>query len=378
MEAQTPGSGAASTASGSAAPSGAPASSSTGAGTTSTGTPTPAAVTTPTRSTTAVDALKRAAAAAESSAATSTGQAAPIGVPTTGAQVPASQVDDGSADAEWLAIPEQRRMRILQNNEKKTRDAVTAELMKQFGWAKEYQREHVEIAVGNAVRLAQNPVQFLRQLEAEIKSDPQLARLLTQPGDVVGDGQGGKPTPKQFKLPQGKLVAQDGTRAYSEDQVQEALTSFEEYLESKFGERISPVEQFAESFQEREEVAEIVQQSRQEAGQVVSEMEEHFPYFKENKKLIGQVYAKVNPDFKQRHGVVAALQLAYNLVMKEHVLPKLSQTSQQQVRDEMATKAAAGSGTVVPGAASPNQKAARPRNKEELARHMEKLSQGAR
>lgn len=279
-------------------------------------------------------------------------------------------------DAAWMGIPEERRNVILDNTRKKEREAVTAELMKDLGWAKGVDVGAVRDAFSFAERIAADPVAFAAQLISEIRQTPELAAAL--------DKQlGGDPALRQIKreMPKPRLKADDGTLAYSSDQVLEILQNFKAELLDEVGGRVGPLEDFRGSLEEREEVMNIIHESRTESQQLLGEMRqhEHWPKPDASGKNPGEAkiaaYLEAIPKaVKDRIGAVASMYQAYNTFLQKDVFPALGSRTEQEVRDNLRRKAAAGTGTVGPGAPAPQGAPKLPTNPEELARHMEKLA----
>ena len=281
-------------------------------------------------------------------------------------------------DAIWLGIPEERRNVILENTRKKTREEVEAQF-KDVAWAKDVDSGAVRDAFGFAQRIASDPVAFVAQLVSEIRQVPALAAALEQQ-------LGGDPALRQIKreMPKPRLKADDGTMAYSSDQVLEILQNFKAELLEEVGGRVSPLEDFRGSLEEREEVMNIIHESRTESSQLLGELRQHEYWPKPDAsgknpgeaKIAGYL-AAIPKTVKDRIGAVASMYQAYNTYLQKDVFPTLGSKTEQEVRDNLRRKAAAGTGTVSPGAPAPQSTPKRPTTPEELARHMEKLAGSA-
>lgn len=282
-------------------------------------------------------------------------------------------------DAAWMGIPEERRNIILENTRKKAGEAATAEVMKELGWAKGVDVGAVRDAFSFAERIASDPVAFVAQLVSEIRQIPQLAAALeTQLG--------GDPALRQIRheMPKPRLKADDGTLAYSSDQVLEILQNFKAELLDEVGGRVAPLEDFRGSLEEREAVMNVIHESRTESAQLLGELRqlEHWPKSDASGKNPGEAkiagyLAAIPKAVKDRIGAVASMYQAYNTYLQKDVFPTLGSKTEQEVRDNLRRKAAAGTGTVSPGAPVPQGAPKRPTTPEELARHMEKLAGSA-
>lgn len=287
-------------------------------------------------------------------------------------------------DAAWQAIPDARKNIILENTRKKAREEATAELETQYGWAKGLDRELVSAGAGLATRIHSDPVTFAVQLIREIQADPRMAPALQQALGVVGVAPvAGQPNAfrtadGKFIMPKGKLRAEDGkTGAYSEEQVIEAMSAFEEHLMEKFGGRVAPLEEAHATAAEREEVINVIHQARQDATSMMAEMRA-LPQWpkdgpgKEGEQKIAGWLAKIPQERRERIGATASMFEAFNAYLQNDVFPTLQSTTSQQVRDDLRRKAAAGTGTVVPGAAQPSGEKKSPTNVTELAADLER------
>ena len=272
-------------------------------------------------------------------------------------------------DAAWLGIPEERRNVILENTRTKERAAVTAELMKTLGWAKDVQPEMVQSAFSLAGRVAQDPVGFVVQLISEIQQIPELAAAF--------DAKMGGKVPVKGKMPAPRLKAEDGTLAYSSDQVMEILQGFKAELMDEFGTRVQPLEDFRGSLEEREEVMNVIHQSRTESRELLGEMRQlaHWPQPDPTTKKnpgevkIAEYLAAIPAEVKSKIGAVASMYRAYNTYLQKDVFPTLGSKTEQEVRDNLRRKAAAGIGAV-PGTTVVPSVTKKPTNPQELAAHM--------
>ena len=333
----------------------------------------------------AVASLEKVSAAAASSAADPNATKPPIdaGAGTTvqpgqpGANVGAQgDATKAGEDAAWLGIPEERRNVILENTRKKAHDAAIAEVESKLGWAKDVQPEDVQSAFGLAQQVARDPVAFVAQLISEIRQIPQLAATL----DTALGGTGTKA--ERGKMPSPRLKAEDGTLAYSSDQVMEIVGNLKAEFEEMLGGRVQPLEDFRGSLEEREEVMNVIHQSRTESQELLGEMRQlaHWPEG-DNKKAgeakIAEYLAAIPAETKRRIGAIASMYQAYNTYLQKDIFPTLGSKTEQEVRDNLRRKAAAGTGTVAPGAGGAQPVVKKPTNPTELAAHLAKLAQSA-
>lgn len=273
-------------------------------------------------------------------------------------------------DAAWLGIPEERRNVILENTRKKATD----EVMSKLGWAKDVQPEMVRTAFDLAGRIAEDPVGHVVQLISEIRQIPQLAAALEA-------RMGGAPQARAAAkgMPTPRLKAEDGTLAFSSEQVLEIMTNMKAEFEEMLGGRVQPLEDFRGNLEEREQVMETIQQSRTESRELLGEMRQlaHWPTGETKKagevKIAGYL-AAIPAETKRKIGAVASMYQAYNTYLQKDVFPTLGSKTEQEVRDNLRRKAAAGSGTVVPGTTVAQTSTKKPSNPQELAAHMAQMA----
>lgn len=284
-------------------------------------------------------------------------------------------------DAAWSAIPEERRNVILENTRKKASEAATAEVMSKLGWAKDLEPETVQNAFSLAGRMAQNPVDFVIQLISEIRQVPELAAVFERKFGTAGVG-GNAPTGAvKGKMPTPRLKAEDGTLAYSSDQVHEIVNNLKAEFEEMVGGRVQPLEDFRGSLEERETVMRTIHESRTESNTLLTELRslDHWPKPDATGKNPGEAkiagyLAAIPAETKKKIGSVASMYQAYNTYLQKDVFPTLGSKTEQEVRDNLRRKAAAGTGTASPGATPSSTTAKKPTNTRELADHMAKMA----
>ena len=354
----------------------------------------------------ALASLQKAAAAASSAASPDGTSGAPsdTGVGTT-VQPGQPGANSGATgeDAAWLAIPEDRKARILDNTRQKIRDEVTQEFEGKYGWAKDLTPDVVQNAFSFASRMNDNPVGFAIQLIGELSAYPQALMALKEalaplfaPGAGNGNGNGNGHAyvrDGRFTLPQGRLASEDGkARAFSEDQVGEILQNFESHIMDQLSERFGPLENFHETLTEREAVMNVIHETRQEGAALMEEMRglKHWPQewadakgnivkgpHNPGEQKIAVYLNAIPADVKKRLGAYGSMMRAFQTFLENDVLPTLEHKNGQQVRDDLRRKAAAAAGSVQPGNVQPPPPMKKPQNVNELARHMEKLAAGA-
>jgi len=274
-----------------------------------------------------------------------------------------------------MGIPEGRRNTILQNARKDERKIVQQEFEQHYGWAADLDGEKVTAGLGVVSRMYQDPVKFVVDLIGEIRQNSALAPVLAQALGQVGTGQpapsNGAPKPTQgWQIPKAALRSEDGKEAYAAEQVVDIVTNkVAEALEAFKNEHLQPLGQRFEQMDEREQVVQLIHDSRTEAAEVMAEMRQ-MPHFKENEAKIGEILKALPPKLKERAGAIGSLQIAYNKFLRDSVFPTIETAAEQRVTERMRTKAAAGSGQVTPAGQSQSPGKTKPKTPEELSRHM--------
>lgn len=273
----------------------------------------------------------------------------------------AGTVPDKGASDLWTDIPEGRREAITRNIRETAAREATEAVMKEFGWAKEIGQERAMASVGIAVRMAQDPVSFYRQLGQEL----QQAGML--------EAEGGDPDPATSDPePQPDLQSEDGKKVYSDAQLRKLREWDHRQLEKRFLGHVQPLREDLESRQQRDHVASIITSSREEANQVMTEMRAK-PHFKEHEAEIGQALQAIPADVRAKIGAVRALHMAYETVLETKVFPTIEANVEKRVRDGLREKAAVGIGTVTPGG-QPAAAVPQVRNVDQLAARMRQMA----
>jgi hypothetical protein len=350
-----------------------------------------AAAPTSTPSTSALGALQKAASAASSAAtpadASPVGQDANAGATAQPgrtvqpAQPGANAGAQGGEDQAWLQIPEPRRNTILENTRTKVREEVTAEIMRDLGWAKGVDRGSVQTAFTLAQNLSTAPVRFALELIRDIMGHPQLAPQFEREFQALMPGSpipGQKPVAKEW--PKAILRSDDGRGAYTDEQLREILDIEREQWMSALEERFGPLEDMHSSLEEQREVTQIMHQSRQDSANFMTELRQlkHWPsgtpeQIRAGERKISGYLAAIPKEVKDNVGAVAATYQAFQTYLANDVYPTLESSVEQRVRDDMKRKAAAGTGAVVPGQQTNQPAPKKPTNQSELSAHLESL-----
>lgn len=190
----------------------------------------------------------------------------------------------------------------------------------------------LKLALGILKDLRTNAADFHKRLGAEIS------------------GSGGGGDDKPFEFPKGRLRAEDGTEAYSVDQIREIVGSLEQQITKKLlsNGALQNVISFVDEESERRQASSKQAKNRETVTSVLTEMRER-PHFKENEKDILNIIAAWNesqPDVLRARGVAWAVAAAYTQVLNSKVYgPSYESSVEARVRDDMKKKA--GGSTIV-------------------------------
>ena len=343
---------------------------------------------------TALGALQKAATAASSAATPDSGlppvqdanagtiaQPGRDGLRTSQPAQPGANVGAQGEDAQWLQIPETRRNTILENTRAKTREEVTAEIMRDLGWAKGVDQSAVQTAFSLAQSLSTAPVRFAIELIRDIMGHPQLAPQFEREFQALAPGApipGQKPVAMEW--PKALLRSDDGRGAYTDEQLREVLAIEREQWMSELEERFGPLEEMHSSMEEQREFAQIMHQSRQDSANFMTELRQlkHWPsgtpeQVRAGERKIAGYLAAIPRQVKENIGAVAATYQAFQMYLQSDVYPTLESSVEQRIRDDFKRKAAAGTGTVVPGQQTNQPPPNKPTNPAELSSHLERL-----
>lgn len=276
------------------------------------------------------------------------------------ATVPSGQL--GSNTDDWEGIPEGRRTAITRNLRESAAKEAREAMLKELGLPVDgYSADQVRAQLGLVSRFAADPVAFWRQLGTE----------LAEAGHPLG---GSDNTADNDPEPQPDMVSEDGKhKVYSDAQLRKLREWDQRQMEAKFLSHVNPMREFMEQSQNREHVTNIIHESRSKASEVLTEARK-LPYFKENEKAIGEALAAIPKEVRAEVGSVAALYIAYNHVLRDKVFPTIGQKTEQEVRESLREKAAAGVGQVHVGSGQTPAAKAAPRNVDQLAARMKEMA----
>lgn len=232
---------------------------------------------------------------------------------------------------------------------KNARQAGITEGEAKYAWAKDLDQESVSTAFGIARNLLSDTKGFAAKLAGELgmKLVPISEAASAPTGAAAG---------RAFTLPKADLRSEDGKGAYSDEALGKILTDFAAHMEAKFGDRVKPLEIMRQNLTEQEQRTAI----HAEAHTAVDTMMRDFrakPYFlvddgKGNKvehpNILRNLMA-IPEQVRNRIGAEASMSRAYQQYLMEDVFPHIGNTAAAQVRNENARKAAASTGTIVPG-----------------------------
>lgn len=290
----------------------------------------------------AADALARAAESAEDTSQVADGVVKPVS--TGAAKGPQTATGQAQTGAKNGPVPFDRHDAAVKN----ARAEGAAEALKPYAWAKDVTPE----AWGTASQLMREIITdtpaFVAKLAAEcgLKVVPATAEA-TATGTKAETG--GK-----FTLPKGRLQSEDGTRAFSEDQVGEILTSFAESLRgelrTEFSGQLKPVLDDREKAAKAAEQTAIREEVRQTVAETMAELRSA-PHYqiddgkggKMDNPKIAEYFFAIPAAARQANPIAAAYRAYQNFYNKE-ILPTIGQTSQAQVREENRRKVAASQG----------------------------------
>lgn len=246
-----------------------------------------------------------------SSASSPAAPADPPAAPTTAA--PAAPAE--SAPPQPGPIPYDRHKEILENA-RKEREATEQALKAKFGWAEAYDPTHVAESVKLYQWLTTNPQGFRDFLDGQLRQQ-QPAKPADEPIEPL-------------------LKAEDGTAAYSADQVQKLLDKQAQQLWQKVEQEFGPIKT-------KEQRRELEAQSQRAAQDMVATMRT-WPMFSEHEadvKALLATNATISP-FN-----------AYLQVLREKALPSVETKIRTQYEGTLANKAAAATTRPGPAPATP-------------------------
>jgi hypothetical protein len=245
--------------------------------------------------------------------------------------------------------PENRIQAAVRN----ARAEARAEMEQELGWARSLgPRQDIERYVTLARRLFADPSAFHTQLGSELNQ--------------------GKPAPvEELVDPKPDLRSEDGKLAYSHEASLAIARNAAERMRRELRQEFAPALQYAQTGTEREAVQQIKAEANATAAEVLGAARQ-LPHFKEHEVEISRVLSTIDPAVRRKVGSVAALYMAYNKVLAEHVLPTLSATTERQTIADLQRSAHAGASGLAAAPAAPKPAVVRDGNVDDLAKLLER------
>lgn len=211
-----------------------------------------------------------------------------------------------------------------------------------------------------------------------------LTRLATDLGYTLTKGGAAKVEEKvaePFKFPTGKLRAEDGSMAYSTDQMQEILQGMAERLKTELKGEMKPLFDFKDAGAQRELDENLRVQAQADGREILTEMRAR-PYFQtkdasgkvvDHPKILEYLRA-IDPAIRAKNPK-AAVFAAYQTFMEKDVLPAISNRARTDVNNDNRRKAAANVSVHPGGGAAPAaKKDVRDGDVSGLAKRMEEMA----
>lgn len=306
---------------------------------------------------TASEAMIKAAGAASSAAAQPAGgadagdttklagaEAAPVTKPVATAQ--AASTGPAAATANRGEAPEPRIVAAVRN--------AREEVEGRYAWAKDLNPADV-----------QNAMSIFREMRMDLAGF--LRRAASETGLRIADNEQEKP----WEMPGGRLRSEDGTAAYSVDEVKDIIA----HMRQELTEQLKPLSQFRDDTTRAASMQQRVAESRERVSHALTAARA-LPHFKEHEEKIAEKVRAIDPETRNQVGVIGCLHMAYSQVMADTVIPGIESGAAQRVREENERKAATSTGTVRPGGSSADGgKVPRLDNVRDLATHMARMAQ---
>lgn len=258
----------------------------------------------------------------------------------------------------------------FQSVARNARRQVVTDIAQHFGMdPRTFGTQGIE-TLGRAMNLLRHinksPLEFAKQLVSELGGEWAKAGQLPYGGNR--------------ELPKPRLRAEDGTPAYSADEMLKIIDiKVAEALEHVDG-RIRPLSAFQENYQEQTETAQNYEQTRRQYATALREART-WPEFRANEDAIAQELATMRdeePELIQQLGVPAALYRCYARVMGTRVLPGRDAAVEKRIREADRKKQNTSAGQANPAdtsAAVGSKAKLRDGDTDGLAAHMRKLEQ---
>ena len=248
-------------------------------------------------------------------------------------------------------IPFNRHKSALENARAKAREEAQAEWDQQYGWAKQVDRQQLEQAQQWYTQLNQDPLRFLRMLQAEVESHPHLGPQLKQPA--------------AFEAPKPTLRSEDGQLVYNVEQLTQVLEHQASQLKAEAAQQFQQLQTQMQSLSQAEQQRTAQAEAQQYSTALLATARKDWPHFKDREKDIQKQLAQM----PSTGNVGSDLRDAYIAVLSKQVLPSLSHQAKEEERETAQKKAAAGSTN--PSAVAAGAKS-RPKNQRELEAWLEK------
>lgn len=180
--------------------------------------------------------------------------------------------------------------------------------------------------------LAQNPVAAVKELIADLQAAGMWEQAETPPAVAA----------KPFALPDGDLMAEDGTKAYSAKALAEIFTNFQAQIDAKYTGLIDPILKDRESADIQAQAQKVYDAKLTEVSAQVSRARQILPDFK---ALEPQIKAALEADFKKpahMQTLKGDFYAAYHEVKQSNPQSiQSADTSRQAVLDDLKKKAEA-------------------------------------
>ena len=235
---------------------------------------------------------------------------------------------------------------------KNAREKARQEAVQEYAWANGVDPTVAQRALALAKRLDTDPRAFARQLQAELEEDPESS------------------------FPKADIKTANGIEAYSAQAMQKFADALRKQLMQEMSGQLKPIMDEREKAQQAAEKKRVTDAAIAEGRTVIKDAIAHartLPLFNEHDKAISAKLGEISPETRSRVGLVAAMYMAYAAVLAEQV-GKAKAAGGEETLTDLKRKAQAGAGNVTPGGPVAAQGKQRPKNPQELAAHMERLS----
>jgi hypothetical protein len=240
------------------------------------------------------------------------------------------QPETGAAATGGKEAPEPRIVAAVKN----ARADERAIIDKEIGWARGLSKDNVSVALDITSEIAANPQEFATRLAGELG-------MKLVPANQPAAAEGGA---ADFKLPAPRLRAEDGTAAYSADQMPEIVKGIVAHVTSTLNSRLQPIEtERQQTAAQAKETAALNQRVRIVTGALNKARE--LPHFKENEPAILQVLKDMPAEDRRALGPIAAMHQAYNTFLATKIFPSIETAAEERVKKSWGKKAATSTGS---------------------------------